>query len=109
MTDSQFHQIILAELKESNRLMKAMVSELSQIKFELVNERLRREREKEMRIKEAEQRPLPPAFSYTIPIPVKSGTPGIDGTSDITMKTDTPSITPSWKRWLAEQLAGWEK
>ena len=69
MTDSQFHQIILAELKESNRLMKAMVSELSQIKFELMNERLRREREKEMRIKEAEQRPIPPAFSYTIPIP----------------------------------------
>jgi hypothetical protein len=43
MTDSQFHQSVLAELKESNRLMKAMVSELSQIKFELVNERLRKD------------------------------------------------------------------
>ena len=42
MDDTQF-RLVLAEMKESNKLMKAMVSELSQIKFELVNERLKRE------------------------------------------------------------------
>jgi hypothetical protein len=41
MDDTQF-RAILAEMKESNKLMKAMVSELSQIKFELVNERMKR-------------------------------------------------------------------
>ena len=42
MDDTQF-RAILAEMKTSNTLMKAMVSELSQIKFELVNERIRRD------------------------------------------------------------------
>ena len=42
MDDTQF-RAILAEMKTSNALMKAMVLELSQIKFELVNERIRRD------------------------------------------------------------------
>ena len=42
MDDTQF-RAILAEMKTSNTLMKAAVSELSQIKFELVNERIRRD------------------------------------------------------------------
>ena len=42
MDDTQF-RAILAEMKTSNTLMKAMVLELSQIKFELVNERIRRD------------------------------------------------------------------
>ena len=42
MDDTQF-RAILAEMKTSNTLMKAMVSELSQIKFELVNERMLRD------------------------------------------------------------------
>jgi hypothetical protein len=42
MDDTQF-RAIMAEMKESNKLMKAMVSELSQIKFELVNERIKRD------------------------------------------------------------------
>ena len=42
MDETQFW-LVLAEMKESNKLMKAMVSELSQIKFELVNERMKRE------------------------------------------------------------------
>ncbi len=62
--DDWQHREILFELKESNRLMKAMIGELSQIKFELVNERMKKE----------------PSVSYKIPIPVKSGTPGISGT-----------------------------
>ncbi len=42
MDDWQYREILF-ELKESNRLMKAMIGELSQIKFELVNERMKRE------------------------------------------------------------------
>ena len=42
MDDTQF-RAILAEMKSSIALMKAMVLELSQIKFELVNERIGRD------------------------------------------------------------------
>ena len=94
MDDTQF-RAILAEMKESNKLMKAMVSELSQIKFELVNERLKRD--------------APKGATYTIPIPVKSGTPGIDGTSDIIRKTDTRELPPKWKQWIKEQMLKFER
>ena len=49
MDDTQF-RAILAEIKESNKLMKAMVSELSQIKFELVSERIKHDAKYKIKI-----------------------------------------------------------
>ena len=68
MDDTQF-RLVLAEMKESNMLMKAMVSELSQIKFELVNERLKR------------------GYSATTPAPVPRDPAGSTGASTFTVIT----------------------
>lgn len=69
MDDTQY-RLVMAELKESNKLMKAMVGELSQIKFEMVNERMRREVVKN-------------PGTYTIPIPERLPEPDKEHALDV--------------------------